>query len=69
MVFLFESSLFAGWQIKPHVTLKVSYDLLYYTGVAIARNNARVTPEFFLPLNIRGKALNNAVTTGFEIVW
>lgn len=68
MVFMSECSFFAGWQVRPHVTLKASYDLLYYTGVAIARDNARITPDF-LPINLRGKALFHAVSSGFEIVW
>ena len=67
-VFFTEISFFAGWQIKPHCTLRASYDILYFSGVALARNNARVTPEF-QHFHLRGDALYHALSTGFELVW
>lgn len=40
--FLSEAGAYVGWQIRPNVTLKVSYDLLYYTGIVLARDGIEI---------------------------
>ncbi len=45
LAFLGETGAYVGWQIRPHVALKASYDLLYYTGVVLARDGIEINGE------------------------
>lgn len=66
--FLGELSAFASWQIHPHVALKGSYDVLFVTGLAIARDNISLAPAF-PDLALRGQMFYHAISLGFEMVW
>jgi len=68
VVFLGDLNVFAFWQVRPHVGLRVSYDLLYITGIATARNNIGLN-QSFPDLHLRGNALFHALSAGFEMVW
>ena len=41
-VFLGEAGAYIGWHLRPNVTLKASYDILYYTGIAVARDGIEI---------------------------
>ena len=68
VVFLGDLSVFSFWQVRPHIGLRVSYDLLYITGIATARNNIGLN-QAFPDLHLRGDALFHALSAGFEMVW
>ena len=46
-VFLGEAGAHVGYHVRPNVTLKVSYDVLYYTGIAVARDGVEINGEGF----------------------
>ena len=84
-VVLGEAGAYVGWHIRPHVTLKASYDALYYTGIAVARDAVEINgvgfsqaeggfqpgqiTDTFRPLELRHNALYHALSMGFEVVW
>ncbi len=45
LAFLGETGAYIGWQVRPNVTLKASYDILYYTGVILARDSIELNAE------------------------
>ena len=84
-VFMWEAGAHVGYHIRPNITLKASYDVLFYTGIAVARDAIEINgvgfqqdssvfgpgqvADTFRPLELRNDALYHAFSLGVELVW
>lgn len=69
VVFLSELSAFAGYQVGPHLSLRVAYEFAYLNGLARASENLGLDPVGFPELNTGGDALLQGLSVGGELIW
>jgi hypothetical protein len=66
---LLEGGLFTAYQLRPNVTLRGAYDVLFLaSGTADVQRNLSLQPTF-PPLNMTGRRLLHGLSVGFEAVW
>lgn len=66
---LLEGGLFTAYQLRPNVTLRGAYDVLFLvSGTADVQRNLSLQPTF-PPLNMTGRRLLQGLSVGFEAVW
>ncbi|MCA9262845.1 MAG: hypothetical protein KDA60_03310 [Planctomycetales bacterium] len=63
-----EGTLFAAYEIRPNVSLRLSYDILFLTGVAIASENIGLD-ESFPVMTTTGVAVYHGASTGIVATW
>ena len=68
MVMLGDLRFTASWQVRPHLTLRTTYNVMYLTGLATATGNISFNP-IYPPIYTRGDAFYHGLSTGLVMVW
>lgn len=65
---LLDGGLVAVYQLRPNISLRTSYDLMYITGIANAMENARLG-DTFPKFEVTGDAFFHGLSVGIETMW
>jgi len=68
LAILMEGGLVSSYQIRPNLTVRAGYDVIYINGVATAPQNAGLQPGF-PPYEVTGDALYHGMSVGLEMLW
>jgi hypothetical protein len=68
LAFITDASIFGVYNLRPNISLRVSYDVLFITGVALADENIGLG-ETFPGMSTTGVALYHGASFGFETQW
>jgi hypothetical protein len=68
LTFLAEAGVFTSYELTGRSAVRVSYDVLYFAGMAVASPNMTLGRSFG-PLNVEGGALFHGASVGYELVW
>ena len=64
--FVAQVGLYGAVRVRPNLSLKMAYEFMYVTGLAIAPNNARLSEGEFPNFSTSGDALYHGGSIGFE---
>jgi hypothetical protein len=62
-------SLLAGWQVRPNMRLRVSYDLMWLTSVALAPGQVRLGNFQPQAISVSSDQMFTGVSLGLEFNW
>ncbi|MDA1179951.1 MAG: hypothetical protein O2931_14270, partial [Planctomycetota bacterium] len=68
LTFLGETGAYATYELSPRAGLRVSYDAIYLSGLAMATPNISLGNSFG-PFNIESGLLLHGLSAGYEMVW
>lgn len=68
LAFITDASVFGVYNLRPNISLRVSYDVFFITGVALADENLGLN-ETFPGMSTTGVALYHGASFGFETQW
>ena len=69
LMFLGELGLFANWQLRSNMVVRVSWDVLYMQGMALAPEQITFNPSDPPRINVTGFTITQGLSLGFEINW
>lgn len=69
LALLIEGGLFTSLQVRPNVTLRAGYDILFITGLAQADGNLGLPVGTFRPMQVNDDAIYHGGSLGFTMVW
>ncbi len=65
---LLDGGIVASYQLRPNISLRASYDMMYITGIANAIENARLG-DTFPKFEVTGDAFYHGLSVGLETLW
>jgi len=68
LTFLAETGAFAAYDLSPSASIRVSYDAIYLSGLAMATPNISLGNTFG-PFNIENGLLLHGLSIGYEAMW
>ena len=68
LTFLIEGSVFGAYHIRPNISIRASYDILFLSGIANANGNLGLD-DAFTSMSTTGIGLYHGASCGFETSW